>query len=340
MIIAALTILAVVCALYGYTHVRAYQISRNSAPDGSFATLNGTRLHYHFLQSDVADRDTGPVLVFLHGASGNAYDSRLAFESTLKDKFSLLFIDRPGLGFSNRSHADQNTPEGQAKLISALLSELQIHDAIVIGHSLGAAVAAALAMEEPQKVKGVAFLAPATHPWPTEVNWYYRLAATPVVGKIFCWTLTLPVAERVMPRAVENVFKPQPAPGNYVSEIRADLLLVPDVFRSNAFDIANLKASVIAQSEKYRSIGQPALIVTGTADSVVWPSIHSEGLLQDLPDAELLILDTAGHMPHHTHTDAILRELNRLVRRVQDRSAETSERECRPVPGMRLENAH
>lgn len=65
-------------------------------------------------------------------------------------------------------------------------------------------------------------------------------------------------------------------------------------------------------------MSQPALVVTGTEDSIVWPSIHCEGLLRDLPHAQLLCLDKAGHMPHHTHTAMIVRGLEQLVRRVEN----------------------
>jgi hypothetical protein len=94
------------------------------------------------------------------------------------------------------------------------------------------------------------------------------------------------------------------------------LLFLPDAFRSNATDIARLKPHVIAQSKDYGGLEQPTVILTGTEDTVVWPSIHSEGLLRDLPNAELVVLEGAGHMPHHTRTDAIVEALDRLVLRV------------------------
>ena len=42
---------------------------------------------------------------------------------------------------------------------------------------------------------GLVLLAPATHPWPGGVTWYYDLAARPVVGPLFSWTVALPVGE-------------------------------------------------------------------------------------------------------------------------------------------------
>lgn len=307
--------IAVFLALAAYTFLRVRQITSQNKPDGSFATVNGLRLHYHFCPADEG-RPQSPVLVFLHGASGNAYDSRLAFLKPLQGRFPLLFVDRPGHGFSERSGPEQSSPEEQAQLIAGLLEALEIKTAAVIGHSLGGAVAAALGLAAPERVKGLAFLAPVSHPWPGGVTWYHRVAALPVIGNLFCWTLTLPIAEKLAPGAIVSVFHPDAPPADYAAEIRLPLLFRPQAFRANSTDIAVLKRSVTRQAEHYSRLAQPALVVTGTQDTVVWPSIHCEGLLTALPDAELLILDQAGHMPHHTHAGDIIAGLERLVLRM------------------------
>ncbi|MHA7776401.1 alpha/beta fold hydrolase [Roseibium sp. M-1] len=317
--IAFLAFLAVLllCALYSVYRYR--RISRAFAPDGSFAVVDGVRLHYHFVPAS-AIRDDLPVLVFLHGASGNSYDMRMALEKPLRQRFSLLFVDRPGLGFSDPDPSGLGAPEGQAKLIAGLLKTLQIDSAIIVGHSLGGSVTAALGLAAPERVKGLVFLAPVSHVWPGGVNWYYRVAALPVIGFLFTWTLTLTVGERLVPGMLAHVFHPDPAPAGYANAVSLPLLFRPASFRSNARDVCGLKAAVCAQAVLYPQIGCPALIVTGTDDTVVWPSIHCEGLLRDLPQAELLMLDRAGHMPHHTHREEIAAAVERLAERVTEAS--------------------
>lgn len=310
-----LAILVVLASLAGYSALRFHQIRRSIRPDGEMCTVDGVQLHYHFFSAENACPDT-PTLVFLHGASGNAYDSQLAFLKPLKGRYPLLFLDRPGLGFSGTIPDGKNSPARQAELIDGLLRELGIDRCIAIGHSLGASVTAALGLRAPDQICGLAFLAPATHPWPGGVAWYNHVAAAPVIGWLFCRILTLPVAEYLAPRSIQHVFHPEPQPENYNQATRLPLLFLPDAFRSNATDIARLKPHVIAQSKDYGDLEQPTVILTGTEDTVVWPSIHSEGLLRDLPNAELVVLEGAGHMPHHTRTDAIVEALDQLVLRV------------------------
>jgi len=335
MIYLLLLLVAPLCAAVAYTMWRARQTSRLFKPDGSLVTVDGVRLHYHFFAAGEG-RPEKPVLVFLHGASGNACDAMLAFLERFRGQYPLLFVDRPGLGFSERSGSGQDTPEGQARLIAGLLAVLEIRSAMVIGHSYGGAVAAALGLAARDRVKGLAFLAPVSHPWPGGVSWYYTVAALPVIGKLFCWTLTLPIAERLAPAAIANVFHPDRPPEGYAEAIKLPRLFRPDVFGANARDIATLRRAVAVQSKQYPSLKQPALIVTGTDDTVVWPSIHCEGLLKDLPNAELLVLNGAGHMPHHTHTEEIATALERLVCRVvgaagDDALSATPERKSVPA---------
>ncbi|MBN9672410.1 alpha/beta hydrolase [Labrenzia aggregata] len=310
----------VLAASGAYTAWRAHQISDRIRPDGSFATVDGVKLHYHFVPASGEGKDA-PFLVFLHGASGNAYDTLMAFRKALEGRYGLLFLDRPGLGFSERDFSRHSSPEGQAELIEALLERLGIGRAIVIGHSYGAAVTAALGLRAPERVTGLAFLAPASHPWPGDVDWYYKLAAMPVAGEIFARTVALPSAEMLAPTAIERVFSPNRVPDDYSSRTRLPLVFLPSTFRANSADIAGLKESVTRQSKRYPSLSQPALVVTGTRDKVVWPSIHSEGLMRDLPDADLLVLEGGGHMPHHTHTDEIISALDKLVLRVEAKTA-------------------
>jgi len=300
----------------GYTAWRVHRISTQITPDGSFAKIDGAKLHYHFVPAAEKSEDE-LVLVFLHGASGNAYDTMLAFREAFQGRYGLLFVDRPGLGFSERKPRRHNSLEGQAKLIDGLLGQLKIERAIVIGHSYGAAVTAVLGRLAPERVAGLAFLAPVSHPWPGDVDWYYKLAAMPVAGEIFARTVTLPAAELLAPAAIRRVFSPDRPPDNYTSRTRLPLLYRPATFRANSSDIAGLKEDVTRQSPHYGGLSQPALVVTGTQDAIVWPSIHSEGLVRDLPDADLLVLEGGGHMPHHTHTDEIVAALGELVLRVE-----------------------
>ena len=184
-----LAILAL-CAFL-FTQWEAGRIAQRYPNPGELIDIGGLRLNsVHVPRPDAADL---PALLFIHGASGNLRDPMAAFRKPLEGRAEMLFVDRPGHGYSERGDETNLTPAGQADAIARLMDKRGIDSAIIIGHSFGGATAASLALRHPAKVRGLVFLSPATHPWPGGIDWYYDLANTPWIGTLFCNTLTLPI---------------------------------------------------------------------------------------------------------------------------------------------------
>jgi pimeloyl-ACP methyl ester carboxylesterase len=55
--------------------------------------------------------------------------------------------DRPGYGYSDRPRGTKWIPERQARLLLAFMDRLGIESPVVVGHSWGAMVALAMALE-------------------------------------------------------------------------------------------------------------------------------------------------------------------------------------------------
>jgi pimeloyl-ACP methyl ester carboxylesterase len=301
-------------ALAAATAVGSARIERRHPPLGSFAEIDGLRIHYVDTAPGDRPEDPRPPVLFIHGASGNLDEPRAALGPHLPDRRTIYF-DRPGHGHSARGPSTMASPAAQARIAARLLDRLGVDRAIVVGHSLGGSVAAAMAVLHPEKVAGLVFVSPATHPWPGGVTWYYTVSTLPVVGRLFAWTLALPFGSLAMEAAARGVFHPQPMPARYTELARVPLVLRPGNFLANAADVASLKTEVTALSPRYREIAAPTAIVTGDADGVVWPSIHSEGLKRDVPGAELTVLTGVGHMPHHTHPDAVVAAIDAVTAR-------------------------
>jgi len=309
-------------ALAAYSQVLRARAEARFPPLGEIRAVDGVRLHYvdHVPPGWQAG---DPVLVFVHGASGNLRDPRMAFFDALSQRHRLVFVDRPGHGHSERGGGEAHSPERQADLILGLMRALKLRDTVAVGHSWGGSVIAQMGLKAPELVRGLVFVAPATHPWPGGVNWYYDLAALPVIGPLFTHTLAPPVAALVAPAAISNVFLPEAAPDNYDTRIALPLLFRPDNFLANARDVARLKPEVAEAAPRYGEIRQPAAVITGDEDTVVYPDIHSAGLVRDLPNAWRVDLEGAGHMPHHTRTARVVREIEAVIAATRSRRAGT-----------------
>jgi pimeloyl-ACP methyl ester carboxylesterase len=293
------------------TAIGVAQLERAHPPAGRLVPVAGERLHVVDLAP--ARPSDAPPIVLLHGASGNLEDQRLTLGTALAGRHRVILVDRPGHGFSDRpgGRADAS-PGRQAALIAQALARLGVPRAIVVGHSWSGALAAALALDFPERVAGLVLLAPVTHPWPGGISWYNRLASTPVVGRLFAETCAFPIGSLLIASAIDNVFEPQLPPADYVRRTATRLLLRPQEFIANAQDVAGLKAFVTAQAPRYGEIAVPTVIISGDRDTTVGLEIHSRVAVTLIPGAKLIVLPGIGHMLHHVAADAIVAAIDGL----------------------------
>jgi len=138
-------------------------------------------IHYAEIGSD-----TLPLVLFVHGAPG----SWSAFRHFMKDEellsvVHLVSVDRPGYGYSNFGRPETSI-EKQAMLIKPILDRNKSgKPAILIGHSLGGPIIARIAMDFPDQVACLIFIAPSIDP-ELEPNEWYRL---PLYLPIIRWIL-------------------------------------------------------------------------------------------------------------------------------------------------------
>lgn len=311
MLYVIVALLLLIAGLAAFTIVKSREIEASYPPVGDMIDVGGYRLHaVHVTRPNTADL---PALVFIHGASGNLRDQMIPFRSKFEGRAEMLFIDRPGHGWSERGGTENNTPDGQADAIARAMQAKGISKAIIIGHSFGGAITASLALGKPEMIAGLVFLAPATHPWPGGIAWYYGLTSMPVIGHLFANVLALPAGLTRLESGSACVFAPNPVPGDYITETAPALVLRPKAFRYNAIDVSNLKPYLARISPRYTEITAPTVIITGDSDSVVLAHIHSEGLARDIEGAELIWIRNLGHKPDHVTTDLAVRAIEKAA---------------------------
>src|SRR5690625_3946315 len=98
----------------------------------------------------------GPSIVFIHGylENGNMWDK---FAEELSEDYQSIIMDLPGHGKS-KSYSDTHSMDFMAEKVNEILDELNISEALFIGHSMGGYVALAMADLFPEKVKGLILL--------------------------------------------------------------------------------------------------------------------------------------------------------------------------------------
>ncbi|MBX3583926.1 MAG: alpha/beta hydrolase [Rhizobiaceae bacterium] len=311
-------VLVSILLLVVFTRLNTWAIRRRYRPVGGFADVDGVRLHHVHVRAEEPDL---PPIVFIHGASANLNDQMASLRAPLEGRAEMLFVDRPGHGWSERGRGD-DTQFRQAALIAGLMERLAIERAIVVGHSFGCSVAAAFALAHPERTEGILFLAAATHPWPGgRTSWYYRLTTLPVLGWLFSETVVSLAGTLQMRRATECVFAPNTMPKDYLERAQIPLVLRPAAFRANAADVEGLYRFALDNARRYGEIAAPAVVISGDSDTVVYEEIHSLGLARDIPGAELVWVENLGHKPDWIAPDLANAAIERLGGQPRDLQA-------------------
>ncbi|MEN3377935.1 MAG: hypothetical protein V7604_3290 [Hyphomicrobiales bacterium] len=302
-------VLAVLLA--ALTAIGTVMIERQYPPAGRFVEVTGGRLHV--LERGQPD---APVVVLLHGASGNLQDVNAALGALLATRYRVIMIDRPGHGWSDRPGGDDDaSPARQAALIAQALEKLGVARAILVGVSWSGALATNYALTFQERVTGLVLLAPVSHRWPGGIAWNYRLASMPVLGPLFVRTALMLLAYPMLDRLVGAAFAPQAMPDGYPARAALALALRPGEFLANARDVANLKANVTLQAHRYGEIRVPVVILAGDRDTTVSPEIHSKALAAAIPNAKLIILPGVGHIIHHAQAELVIGEIDAIAAR-------------------------
>jgi pimeloyl-ACP methyl ester carboxylesterase len=280
--------------------------SQAPAPPGDFVTAGGVRLHY-------VRRGRGWPVVYIHGAKGSVYDLLLSVGDRLAEKYTTVAFDRPGSGFSGRAAQGGGEPQVQAAVLRAAARALGLERPVLVGHSLGAGVALAWALDAPAEVAAVVsiggYVVPlgggGPPPWATAMM---RSRATLRAFGAFARS---PAGRPFVDGAVRRIFAPGPVPPEYARI--APLLALDDAhLMYDGEDRRSAEAGLRALAPRYPALAVPLVIVVGDGDQVV-PPLTSERLHRLVPGSELVRVPGAGHLPQFTDPDAVLAAVDRAA---------------------------
>lgn len=256
--------------------------------------VGGTRLHYQL----TGPEDAPPVLL-VHGNSvdGSDFSASGLLERLARDH-RVLVIDRPGFGHSDRPRGVDWTPARQAHLLHQAAEALEVHRPVVVGHSLGAQVALAMALAHPQSVAGLVLVSGYYFPSLRPDRWAALPASLPLLGDVLRYTSAAWTARATLGATVKAIFAPQPVPDRFWELMPREMLLRPLQQRAMAEDGWNMVPQARALARRYGELRLPVTLVAGTADKVVSPE-QAQRLHALLPQARLNMVEGVGHMAHY-----------------------------------------
>ena len=321
-LIATLSLAALAgCAVMTHRQSSARVVSaeREFPPEGQFIDVNERQVH-------AVVRGSGPDLVLIHGAGGNAREFTFDFMDRLTDRYRVIVFDRPGLGFTDRTDEKYDSaftteaegPQEQAAMLQAAAAMFGADNPIVLGHSYGGSVALAWALNHPDNIAGVVNLAGPSHPWPGDLGAYYKVNGSTLGGAIVPPLIAAFATGARIEDAITCIFAPQAVPDGYAGHIGGPLTIRPDSFRANARQVNTLRPHIVEMAPRYASeLNLPIEILHGDLDTIVPLDIHSIPLRDAVPQARLTVLEGVGHMPHHAEPQLVVDAIDRVAQQAR-----------------------
>jgi pimeloyl-ACP methyl ester carboxylesterase len=300
--------IVLVVGLVVFSAWTARQVEKRLPPRGRFIDVDGARIHY-------LDEGSGPALLLVHGLAGQMHNFTHSLFDRLKREHRVVVLDRPGSGYSVRP-ADASAAIGaQAHTIARFCQTLGLERPLVVGHSLGGAIALALALNHPEQVGGLALIAPVSHPVEQVPPPFDGIEiASPLVRRLIAWTLATPLSIANRALALATLFGPQAVATDFATEGGGLLNLRPCSFIGASCDLA--AADLADMPARYKSLTLPVGILYGTDDRILDPAAHGTALAEKLPGADLELIEGGGHMILIASADRSAAFIERMAQRV------------------------
>lgn len=298
------------CAL---TRERAAE--RVNPPVGQMLDVDGVPVH-------VWVNGEGPDLVLIHGASGNLRDFTFDLTDRLTDRYRVIAFDRPGLGWTETLPGTEGawttrgaSPQAQAALLAKAADQIGVTHPLLVGHSYGGAVALAWAQARPDDASALVLLGGVSNPWPGGLGTLYNINGSALGGALVIPLITAFAPKKVVESSIDSIFEPEATPSGYNDHIGSGLTLRRKSMRANARQVLTLRPHIVEMSKHYTEMDIPTEIIHGSADTIVPIDIHSIPLSNQIPDANLTVLDGVGHMPHHVEPEIVVDAIDRAAAR-------------------------
>lgn len=297
---------------------RTRKAERDNPPLGQFMEVDAVQLH-----TLDCGRDAGPAeahefkpgrpVVLIHGNGVMVEDFVISgVVDRVAGAHRVICFDRPGFGHSERPHDRVWTPSAQGSLLLRAFARLGAERPIVVGHSFGALVALAMALEYPESIAGVVLISGYYYPSARLDVPVFAPPAIPVIGDVLRHTVAPMIGRMIRPAAIRTMFSPRRTPERFKQDFPLAMMVRPSQIRASAEDAALMIPAAAEMAPFYGSLAVPALILAGAEDAIVSTRDQSVRLNAELPQSELWVEQGIGHMLHYAAPDLIVDAIDRV----------------------------
>jgi len=272
-----------------FTNIITQKIKRSIPKFGRTTVLKDAEIHWY-------EAGQGRPIIMLHGLAGNLRNFTYALTEKLDKDYRVIAIDRAGCGWSKRSKPEIATLQGQARIISEFIEQEQIEKPLIVGHSLGGAIALVLALEYKNKIAGLALICPVTQTVDKVPDIFRFLnISTPSLRFFVAHTFSSFIGILTRRDTFEIAFSPEPVSENFSIRGGGDLALSSKAFIKTSEDLVFALSSAPLLVGREEELDVPTKILFGEQDEILDVKLHGEKFAR-LSGAQIKILAGKGHM--------------------------------------------
>ncbi len=262
-------------------------------------TEDGCRIHY-----EVTGRRSAPPVLMIQGLGMDKHGwdlQRLA----LSRRYCVIALDNRGAGRSDKPHGEYRLEQMASDAI-AVLDDVGVEQAHVVGASMGGAITQVLAVLHPHRIRSLTLACTAcrNQPWRTELlgDWAdqaQREGLGRMAGEAARWMIGPRSFRRVVPLL------------GWLGPLGLGR-------PSHAFaaQVAAINAADDSLVEHLGKITAPTLVIVGNQD-ILTPRGDSEELVERIPTAELVVISGAAHGLMIEHASTFNRVLGDFLSRAE-----------------------
>lgn len=283
-------------------------------PDGKFVMIDDVEIYYI-----AQGPEDGPVVILIHGFGGSTFTWRDNISVLADAGFYTIALDLPPFGLSDKNPGLDYTRSWMSDLVAGLMDELGIESATLLGHSMGGSVVAYFAVQHPQRVDKLVFVAGGIGYQMTENDQGSESNSqsesplsllgqidpeSPLAGP----TLRLMLTPEVFTEILLSAYYRKEVVTDEVAEGYQRPLLTED-WPLGLLNFASAEElNPLTLDDLAESIIWPVLIIWGEQDP--WVSIvMGEAMRDSLPNVTWITYPQAGHLPMEENTTQFNQDL-------------------------------
>ncbi len=252
---------------------------------------------YHGIKINYYEAGQGPPLILLHGIGACAYTWRYLMPP-LAEQHRVFTLDLKGHGFSDKPEDGHYAVSDQAEMVADFIRRRDLHDLVIMGHSMGGAVTLMTYLKlretDPGRIQKLVLID--SPGYPQKYPWFIRMTKVP--------GLNTALSKGLPPRfAAALCLKKCYYNKDAVTEEQIDTYSGFGSLPGAAAAVSQTARQLVPKGKdmealiaQYQTIQAPVLIIWGREDEVV-PLSVGENFKRDIPGAELVVIPHCGHIP-------------------------------------------